>query len=351
MSVSCRLSSTCLKPETLCCWLQVLNQTEDHRQRVLQAASKTMRVWFIKVRKMKAIYHTLNLCNIDVTHKCLIAEVWCPVSDLDSIQFALRRGTVGCSPLFWVFLLLLLIVIHAKLGKKLWRVQGHNDQSINQMWLTVFCLSCVKWKQIHSFLLVFFSPRRGAAPRCRPSSIGCRRSKLHLLLTRPTSSPLASRTSLTPTASGTTEKSIQVIYMYTYFNTASLFDCISASNTLYAHTYLCWLFFGLSKMGKKHDLFLEQQDSIKRELSWLQSPTPPCVPCCSSIHHHHFPLPVCGDVWWHGSRPADDLCCPLPGDPGESPPRPKEWQRGTVTPSRAVVIHVIITLKTWEVPG
>uniref|UniRef100_A0A3Q1H4T6 V-type proton ATPase subunit a n=1 Tax=Anabas testudineus TaxID=64144 RepID=A0A3Q1H4T6_ANATE len=71
----------------------VLNQTEDHRQRVLQAAAKTVRVWFIKVRKMKAIYHTLNLCNIDVTQKCLIAEVWCPVSELDSIQFALRRGT------------------------------------------------------------------------------------------------------------------------------------------------------------------------------------------------------------------------------------------------------------------
>uniref|UniRef100_A0A8C5BUN9 V-type proton ATPase subunit a n=1 Tax=Gadus morhua TaxID=8049 RepID=A0A8C5BUN9_GADMO len=71
----------------------VLNQTEDHRQRVLQAAAKSVRVWFIKVRKMKAIYHTLNLCNIDVTQKCLIAEVWCPISDLDSIQFALRRGT------------------------------------------------------------------------------------------------------------------------------------------------------------------------------------------------------------------------------------------------------------------
>ncbi|KAK3553165.1 hypothetical protein QTP86_031740 [Hemibagrus guttatus] len=72
---------------------QVLNQTEDHRQRVLQAAAKTLRVWFIKVRKMKAIYHTLNLCNIDVTQKCLIAEIWCPLSDLDSIQLALRRGT------------------------------------------------------------------------------------------------------------------------------------------------------------------------------------------------------------------------------------------------------------------
>lgn len=47
---------------------------------------------------MKAIYHTLNLCNIDVTQKCLIAEVWCPVTDLDSIQFALRRGTVSPAP-------------------------------------------------------------------------------------------------------------------------------------------------------------------------------------------------------------------------------------------------------------
>lgn len=90
--------------------MQVLNQTEDHRQRVLQAAAKTLRVWFIKVRKMKAIYHTLNLCNIDVTQKCLIAEVWCPVSDLDSIQFALRRGTVRKQTLIGVHFKLLLSI-------------------------------------------------------------------------------------------------------------------------------------------------------------------------------------------------------------------------------------------------
>lgn len=96
----------------VCCLMQVLNQTEDHRQRVLQAAAKTLRVWFIKVRKMKAIYHTLNLCNIDVTQKCLIAEVWCPVSDLDSIQFALRRGTVRKQTLIVVHALLLLSFIN-----------------------------------------------------------------------------------------------------------------------------------------------------------------------------------------------------------------------------------------------
>jgi len=47
----------------------------------------------LKVKKIKAIYHTMNMFNLDVTQKCLIAECWCPVSDLDNIQQALRRGT------------------------------------------------------------------------------------------------------------------------------------------------------------------------------------------------------------------------------------------------------------------
>ncbi|KAB1266681.1 V-type proton ATPase 116 kDa subunit a isoform 1 [Camelus dromedarius] len=94
----------------------VLNQTEDHRQRVLQAAAKNIRVWFIKVRKMKAIYHTLNLCNIDVTQKCLIAEVWCPVTDLDSIQFALRRGTMFSTVFSGRYIILLMGVFSIYTG-------------------------------------------------------------------------------------------------------------------------------------------------------------------------------------------------------------------------------------------
>ena len=35
----------------------------------------------------------MNTFNLDVTQKCLIAECWCPVSDLDKIHQALRRGT------------------------------------------------------------------------------------------------------------------------------------------------------------------------------------------------------------------------------------------------------------------
>ncbi|XP_014235202.1 V-type proton ATPase 116 kDa subunit a isoform X7 [Trichogramma pretiosum] len=71
----------------------VLGQTQDHRHRVLVAAAKNIKNWFIKVRKIKAIYHTLNLFNLDVTQKCLIAECWVPLLDMETIQLALRRGT------------------------------------------------------------------------------------------------------------------------------------------------------------------------------------------------------------------------------------------------------------------
>lgn len=46
------------------------------------------------VRKMKAIYHTLNLFNMDVTKKCLIGECWLPVKDRYIVQQALSDGSV-----------------------------------------------------------------------------------------------------------------------------------------------------------------------------------------------------------------------------------------------------------------
>lgn len=71
----------------------VLTQTTDHRHRMLAGAAKHLRTWFIKVRKIKAIYHALNMLNLDVTNKCLIAECWIPVADLGRIQEALGKGT------------------------------------------------------------------------------------------------------------------------------------------------------------------------------------------------------------------------------------------------------------------
>lgn len=70
----------------------VMTQTQQHRQRILEAAAKNLNTWFSRVRKMKAIYHTLNLFDLDVTTKCMIGECWSAVSDLDQINLALCRG-------------------------------------------------------------------------------------------------------------------------------------------------------------------------------------------------------------------------------------------------------------------
>ncbi|KAM6340427.1 V-type proton ATPase 116 kDa subunit a 2 isoform 2-T2 [Alca torda] len=71
----------------------VLNKTEDYLRQVLCKASESIYTWVIQVKKMKAIYHVLNLCSFDVTNKCLIAEVWCPVADLQNLRHALEEGS------------------------------------------------------------------------------------------------------------------------------------------------------------------------------------------------------------------------------------------------------------------
>lgn len=73
----------------------VLNQTQDHRQRVLISVSKELPNWSVMVKKMKAIYHTLNLFNMDVTKKCLIGECWVPSADIQIVQKALSDGSAA----------------------------------------------------------------------------------------------------------------------------------------------------------------------------------------------------------------------------------------------------------------
>uniref|UniRef100_A0A4W3J1Q2 V-type proton ATPase subunit a n=1 Tax=Callorhinchus milii TaxID=7868 RepID=A0A4W3J1Q2_CALMI len=71
----------------------VLQRTSEYLQQVLSKASESISTWLIQVRKMKAIYHILNMCSFDVTNKCLIAEVWCPVADLPQVRQALEEGS------------------------------------------------------------------------------------------------------------------------------------------------------------------------------------------------------------------------------------------------------------------
>lgn len=72
----------------------MLHRTEDYLRQVLIKASESVYTWVIQVKKMKAIYYILNLCSFDVTNKCLIAEVWCPVNDIPTLRRALEEGSV-----------------------------------------------------------------------------------------------------------------------------------------------------------------------------------------------------------------------------------------------------------------
>jgi V-type H+-transporting ATPase subunit a len=47
----------------------------------------------VQVKREKAIYHTLNKLNVDVTRKVLVAEAWCPVSGIGRVRQALQEAT------------------------------------------------------------------------------------------------------------------------------------------------------------------------------------------------------------------------------------------------------------------
>uniref|UniRef100_A0A2C9K861 V-type proton ATPase subunit a n=1 Tax=Biomphalaria glabrata TaxID=6526 RepID=A0A2C9K861_BIOGL len=68
----------------------VLTQSNEHRQRVLKVAHREIRSWTIKVEKIKAIYHTLNMFKVH--QNSLLAECWFPAKAIDDIRRALTTG-------------------------------------------------------------------------------------------------------------------------------------------------------------------------------------------------------------------------------------------------------------------
>ncbi|GIL60308.1 hypothetical protein Vafri_14937 [Volvox africanus] len=60
------------------------------RGRLLNRVAADIDAWMTLVRKEKAVYHTLNKCNVDVTRKVLVAEAWVPSSARQRVQEALR---------------------------------------------------------------------------------------------------------------------------------------------------------------------------------------------------------------------------------------------------------------------
>ena len=78
--------------KNMTCWNGV-HSTGDYRRNKLRSIADVVEMWELHVQQEKAVFHTLNLFNYDVTNKCLIAEGWCPTSMLPEVREALRRGT------------------------------------------------------------------------------------------------------------------------------------------------------------------------------------------------------------------------------------------------------------------
>eukprot|EP00092_Neocalanus_flemingeri_P001102 GFUD01001175.1.p1 GENE.GFUD01001175.1~~GFUD01001175.1.p1 ORF type:complete len:874 (+),score=218.49 GFUD01001175.1:2161-4782(+) len=70
----------------------VLTQTTEHRHRLLVAAAATLRSSYVKVRKMKAVYHVLNMFSQRDGGRVLIGEAWLPTADIPDIRAAVNTG-------------------------------------------------------------------------------------------------------------------------------------------------------------------------------------------------------------------------------------------------------------------
>jgi len=78
----------------------VIQQSEDHRRRLMQAAAKSLKNWFVCVRKVKGIFHTMNMLSTDLTKKCVIAECWVPSDDIEKVRQVLSIANSGTSSAF-----------------------------------------------------------------------------------------------------------------------------------------------------------------------------------------------------------------------------------------------------------
>ncbi|KAH7698217.1 vacuolar ATPase a subunit, partial [Aphelenchoides avenae] len=73
----------------------VIGKTLEHEERVLNAAALNIKTNLLvfQALKLKSIFHTLNMFNLDITQKCLIAECWIPTDDIPRVHNALRHAT------------------------------------------------------------------------------------------------------------------------------------------------------------------------------------------------------------------------------------------------------------------
>lgn len=70
----------------------VINTTAVQRANTLAEVARDLPLWDEKVRREKAIFHTLNMLNFDTSNALFIAEVWAPTYSLEEVRAALNAG-------------------------------------------------------------------------------------------------------------------------------------------------------------------------------------------------------------------------------------------------------------------
>ncbi|XP_048004326.1 V-type proton ATPase 116 kDa subunit a 1-like [Leguminivora glycinivorella] len=64
----------------------VLEKTRFHRCMVMHTMARAHPTYLLRLRKAKAIYHTMNFFTVDITKNCMIGQCWIPTSDLGRVQ-------------------------------------------------------------------------------------------------------------------------------------------------------------------------------------------------------------------------------------------------------------------------
>ena len=84
--------------------VSVLQQTEDHRDKLLLNSAARLRLWQTQVAKTKSVYHELNKFNIDYSNKCLIGEGWTPSTEVEHVRDALMKASTAAGSAMTSFL-------------------------------------------------------------------------------------------------------------------------------------------------------------------------------------------------------------------------------------------------------
>lgn len=69
-----------------------MQQTMDHRRRILLVAATNVERWKLQVIKLKSIYHVMNMLQLDETNEFQSAECWLPQNDIQFIRQKLNMA-------------------------------------------------------------------------------------------------------------------------------------------------------------------------------------------------------------------------------------------------------------------